>query len=150
MKTRYLVLLLCACLVGAAAVAGCTTTGVTEAPPPTPTPEGTPAAQLTYTPAGPQPSLSATITASEKRFRADASCYWIVTGTVTNTGTAPGRNVVIRFMLIDNESNMIRSTETMLVPRFQAGETKIFTIDPLPGDCGRQYRAGIDVTHDIP
>ena len=149
MRTRYLVLLLFACLVGAAAVAGCTTTGVAEAPP-TPTPEETPAAQLTYTPAGPQPAFSATITASEKRFRADASCYWIVTGTVTNTGTAPGRNVVIRFMLIDDESNMIRSTETILVPRFQAGETKIFTIDPLPGDCGRQYRAGIDVTHDIP
>jgi hypothetical protein len=139
--------LLVACLIGAIAVAGCTETpGGPEAP----TPEETPAAHVIYAPTGPHPSFSAAITASEKRFRADSSCYWVVTGAVTNTGTAPGRNVVIRFMLIDDESNMVRSTETLLIPRFPAGETKIFTIDPLPGDCDRQYRAGIDVTHDIP
>jgi hypothetical protein len=72
-----------------------------------------------------------------------------MTGTVTNNGDAPARNVVIRFMLVD-ENDMIRATETVLAPRFQAGETKIFTTNPLPGDCDRQYHAEIDVTHDIP
>jgi len=104
----------------------------------------------THSPSGPQPSFSTTATAPEKRFRADMSCYWIVTGTVTNTGDVPGRNVVIRFMLIDDGSAMIRSTETILIPRFPAGETKTFTADPLPGDCDRQYRADIVVMHDIP
>mgnify|MGYP005834077051 CR=1 FL=1 len=150
MRRGCMGLLLVACLIGAIAVAGCTEApGELEAAG-VPTLEETPAVQATYIPTGPQPSFSAAITASEKRFRADASCYWVVTGTVTNTGTAPGRNVVIRFMLIDNESSMVRTTETLLVPRFQAGETKIFTIDPLPGDCDRQYHAGIEVTHDIP
>ncbi|MCK8517444.1 FxLYD domain-containing protein [Methanoculleus sp. 7T] len=142
-------LLLLACLIGSAVTAGCTENpAVPETP--APTPEATPAAHTTYSPAGPQPSFSTTVTAPEKHFRTDTSCYWVVTGTVTNTGDAPGRNVVIRFMLVDDESGMVRSTETILTPRFQAGETKIFTIDPLPGDCDRQYRAEIAVTHDIP
>ncbi len=141
------ILLLLGCLVGAVATAGCTGT---SAVPEVPTPEATPSAHITYSPPGPQPSFSATVTAPEKHFRTDTSCYWIVTGTVTNTGDAPARNVVIRFMLIDDENGMIRSTETLLAPQFQAGETKIFTIDPLPGDCDRAYRAEIAVTHDIP
>jgi len=73
-----------------------------------------------------------------------------MTGRVTNDGDAPARNVVIRFMLVDDESTMIRATETVLAARFQAGETKIFTTNPLPGDCDRQYHAEIDVTYDIP
>lgn len=130
-------------------MAGCTgTPGVPGTG--VPGPEETVAVPATHSPSGPQPSFSTTVTAPEKRFRADMSCYWIVTGTVTNTGDAPGRNVVIRFMLIDDGSAMIRSTETILIPRFPAGETKIFTADPLPGDCGRQYRADIVVMHDIP
>ncbi|MCK9278519.1 MAG: FxLYD domain-containing protein [Methanoculleus sp.] len=138
---------LLACLVCAAVAAGCMgTSAVPEAP----TPEATVSAHTTYSPAGPQPSFSASVTAPEKHFRTDASCYWVVTGTVTNTGNAAARNVVIRFMLIDDESSMIRATETILAPRFQAGETKIFTVDPLPGDCGREYHAEIAVTHDIP
>lgn len=141
------ILLLLACFVGVAATAGCTgTSGVPEAP----TPETTPSAHTTYSPAGPQPSFSATVTTPEKHFRTDASCYWIVTGTVSNTGEVPARNVVIRFMLVDDESNMIRATETVFASRFQAGETKIFTINPLPGDCDREYHAEIAVTHDIP
>jgi hypothetical protein len=142
-------LLLLGCLVGAVATAGCTGTAeVSEIP--TPTPEATPAAHTIYSPAGPHPSFSTSITTPEKHLRTDGSCYWIVTGTVTNTGDAPARNVVIRFMLVDDESNMIRATETVFAPRFQAGETKIYTIDPFPGDCGRQYHAEIAVTHDIP
>lgn len=78
------------------------------------------------------------------------SCYRVVTGRVTNTGDAPGRNAVTRFMLIDDEIDMIRSTGTTLVPRFLAGETMIPTIDPLPGDCDREYRAEIEVTYDYP
>ncbi|MDV4343576.1 hypothetical protein HL657_10430 [Methanoculleus sp. YWC-01] len=143
------ILLLLGCLAGAVAAAGCTGTSEVSGIR-TPTPEATPAAHTTYSPAGPQPSFSTTVTAPEKHLRTDGSCYWIVTGTVTNTGDAPARNVVIRFMLVDDESNMIRSTETVLAPRFQAGETKIFTIDPLPGDCDRQYHAELTVTHDIP
>jgi hypothetical protein len=145
--TRYLSLLIIACLIGAAAAAGCT-----EAPggPEKPAPDETPSPRITYSPAGPQPSFSATATAPQKRFRADTSCYWIVTGTVVNTGDAPARNVVIRFMLVDDQSGLIRSTETLFVPRFLAGETKTFTVDPFPGDCDRQYRAEIAVTHDIP
>ena len=142
-------LLLLGCLVGAVAAAGCTGTAeVSEIP--TPTPEATPAAHTTYSPAGPHPSFSTSVTTPEKHLRTDGSCYWIVTGTVTNTGDAPARNVVIRFMLVDDESNMIRATETVFASRFQAGETKIFTIDRFPGDCGRQYHAEIAVTHDIP
>ena len=143
------ILLLLGCLAGSVAAAGCTGTSEVSGIR-TPTPEATPAAHTTYSPAGPQPSFSTTVTAPEKHLRTDGSCYWIVTGTVTNTGDAPARNVVIRFMLVDDESNMIRSTETVLAPRFQAGETKIFTIDPLPGDCDQQYHAELTVTHDIP
>ena len=112
--------------------------------------EATAPAYTTWSPPGPRPSFSAAVTAPEKHFRSDMSCYWIVKGTVTNTGDAPGRNVVIRFMLIDDADDTIRSTETILVPRFQAGETKMFTANPLPGDCDRQYRAEITVMHDIP
>ncbi|WP_332449619.1 FxLYD domain-containing protein [Methanoculleus sp.] len=145
--TSCLSILIIACLIGAAAAAGCT-----EVPggPEAPTSEETPTARITYSPAGPQPSFSATATAPERRFRADTSCYWLVTGTVTNTGDAPARNVVIRFMLIDDQNGMIRSTETLFAPRFPAGETKIFTTNPLSGDCDRQYHAEIDVTYDIP
>jgi hypothetical protein len=144
-----MVLPLLACLVCAAVAAGCMATSAgpeAEAP----TPEAAVSAHTTYSPAGPQPSFSASVTAPEKYFRADASCYWVVTGTVTNTGNAPARNVVIRLMLVDDESGMIRATETILAPHFQAGETKIFTVDPLPGDCGREYHAEIAVTYDIP
>ncbi|MDK2916633.1 MAG: hypothetical protein PWR25_1190 [Euryarchaeota archaeon] len=140
--------LLC-CLFGAAVTAGCM--GNSAGPEPEDaTPEATVGAYTTYSPAGPKPSFSATVTAPEKRMRTDGSCYWTMTGTVTNDGDGPARNVVIRFMLIDDESNMIRATETVLAPRFQAGETKIFTTSQLPGDCDRQYRAGIEITHDIP
>lgn len=121
-----------------------------EPEPEDPTPEATPEVQTTYSPAGPKPSFSASVTTPEKRMRTDGSCYWTVTGRVTNDGDGSARNVVVRFMLIDDESNMIRATETVFASRFQAGETKIFTTDPLPGDCDRQYHAGIDVTHDIP
>lgn len=138
------ILLLLAC---AAVAAGCTGT---SAGPETPTPEATVSAHTTCSPAGPQPSFSASVTAPEKHFRTDASCYWIVTGTVTNNGDAAARNAVIRFMLVDDESGMIRATETVFAPHFQAGETKIFTVNPLPGDCGREYHAEIAVTHDIP
>lgn len=140
-------LLLLACIIGVIAVAGCMeTSGGLEVP----ASEATPTAHATYSSTGPQPSFSTTVTAPEKHYRTDTSCYWVVTGTVTNTGTAPGRNVVVQFMLIDDETGMIRSTETILIPRFQAGETKIFTVDPLPGDPDRQYRAEIAVTRDIP
>ncbi|WP_333582543.1 FxLYD domain-containing protein [Methanoculleus bourgensis] len=149
LKKSYASLLLLACLIGFALAAGCTETPETPEVP-APTPEATPPAHTTYSPAGPQPSFSATVTALKKHFRTDMSCYWVVTGSVTNTGDVPGRNVVIRFMLIDDETGMIRSTETTLVPRFQAGETTIFTVDPLPGDCDRQYHAEIEVVHDIP
>jgi uncharacterized membrane protein YgcG len=47
------------------------------------------------------------------------------------TGDAPAKTVVIRFMLVDDESNMIRSTETVLAPRSRRAETKINR--PLPG-----------------
>lgn len=147
-----LCILLFVCLIDFAAIAGCT--GRPETPrTPTPVPEETEATAPTYTiflPAGPQPAFSATATVPEKHFRSDQSCYWIVTGTVTNTGDAPKRNVVIRFMLIDDADDMIRSTETILIPLFQAGEEKIFTTGPLPGDCDREYRAEIAVTHDVP
>jgi hypothetical protein len=144
-----MVLPLLACLVCAAVAAGCM--GTTAGPEvQTPTPEATVSAHTTYSPAGPQPSFSASVTTPEKRMRTDGSCYWTMTGTVTNTGSAPARNAVIRFMLVDDESGMIRATETVLAPRFQAGETKIFTTNPLPGDCGREYHAEIAVTHDIP
>jgi len=149
LKKSYVSLLLLACLIGFALAAGCTETLETPEVP-APTLEATPPAHTTYSPAGPQPSFSATVTALKKHFRTDMSCYWVATGMVTNTGDAPGRNVVIRFMLIDDETGMIRSTETTLVPRFQAGETTIFTVDPLPGDCDRQYHAEIEVMHDIP
>ncbi|PKL61999.1 MAG: hypothetical protein CVV31_08615 [Methanomicrobiales archaeon HGW-Methanomicrobiales-2] len=143
-----MVLPLLACLVCAALTAGCMGTAAgPEAQ--APTPEATVSAHTTYSPAGPQPSFSASVTTPEKRMRTDGSCYWTMTGTVTNNGDAPARNVVIRFMLVD-ENDMIRATETVLAPRFQAGETKIFTTNPLPGDCDRQYHAEIDVTHDIP
>ncbi|MCM2466748.1 FxLYD domain-containing protein [Methanoculleus oceani] len=141
------ILLLLGCLIGSVATAGCTGT---SGAPATPTPEMTSPPHTTYSPAGPQPSFTTTVTVPEKHLRTDGSCYWIVTGTVTNSGDAPARNAVIRFMLIDDESNMIRATETILAPRFQVGETKIFTINPFPGDCGREYRAEIAVTHDIP
>lgn len=149
LKKSYASLLLLACLIGFALAAGCTETPETPEVP-APTLEATPLAHTTYSPAGPQPSFSATVTALKKHFRTDMSCYWVATGMVTNTGDVPGRNVVIRFMLIDDETGMIRSTETTLVPRFQAGETTIFTVDPLPGDCDRQYHAEIEVMHDIP
>ncbi len=148
-RKRLVILLFLGCLVGAVAAAGCMgLSGSQEAP--TPTPGATPSAQTTYPPSGPQPSFSTSVTAPEKHMRTDGSCYWIVTGRVTNDGDGPARNAVIRFMLVDDESNMIRATETVFAPRFQAGETKIFTIDPLPGDCDRQYHAEIAVTHDIP
>jgi len=134
LKKSYVSPLLLACLIGFALASGCTETPEVPAP----TPEATPPAHTTHSPAGPQPSFSATVTALKKHFRTDMSCYWVATGMVTNTGDAPGRNVVIRFMLIDDETGMVRSTETTLVPRFQAGETTIFTVDPLPGDCDRQ------------
>ncbi|KAF5085563.1 hypothetical protein DSECCO2_66210 [anaerobic digester metagenome] len=142
-------LILLGCLFGAAVTAGCMGNSA-EPEPEDPTPEATPGAYTTYSPAGPKPSFSASVTTPEKHMRTDGSCYWIVTGTVTNDGDGPARNAVIRFMLIDDESNMIRATETVLAPRFQAGETKIFTVNAFPGDCDRQYRADIDITHDIP
>lgn len=145
----FVILILLCCLFGAAVTAGCMGTPA-EPEPQDPTPEATPGAYTTYSPAGPKPSFSASVTTPEKRMRTDGSCYWTVTGTVTNDGDGPARNVVIRFMLIDDENTMIRATETVLAPRFQAGETKIFTTSPLPGDCDRQYHAEIDVTHDIP
>lgn len=146
---RLVTLLLLCCLFGAAVTAGCTGTSA-EPEPQVPTSEATPGAHTIYSPAGPKPSFSASVTTPEKHMRSDGSCYWIVTGTVTNDGDGPARNAVIRFMLVDDESNMIRATETILAPWFQAGETKIFTIDAFPGDCDRQYHAEIDVTHDIP
>ena len=142
-------LILLCCLLGTAVTAGCMGTPA-EPEPEDLTPEATPGAYTTYSPAGPKPSFSADVTTPEKRMRTDGSCYWTVTGRVTNDGDAPARNVVVRFMLIDDESNMIRATETVLAPRFQAGEMKIFTTNPLPGDCDRQYHAEIDVTYDIP
>ena len=141
-------LILLGCLFGAAVTAGCMGNSA-EPEPEDSTPETTPGAYTTYSPAGPKPSFSASVTTPEKRMRTDGSCYWTATGTVTNDGDGPARNVVIRFMLID-ENNMIRTTETLPLHQFQAGETKIFTTNPLPGDCDRQYRAAIDVTHDIP
>jgi len=90
------------------------------------------------------------VTALKKHLRTDISCYHGVTGMVTNTGDAPGRNAVIRFMLIDDETEMIRSAGTTLVPRFLAGETTIFTIDPLPGDRDREYHAEIGGAYDYP
>ncbi len=144
-----LCILLFVCLIGSSAIAGCTgrpekASGVPEET------EATAPTYTTFSPAGPEPAFSAAVTAQRKHFRSDMSCYWIVTGTVTNTGDAPGRNVVIRFMLIDGESGLVRSTETILIPGFQAGEEKIFTTGPLPGDCDRQYRSEIAVMHDIP
>ena len=140
-------LLLLACLIGAVAVSGCTETPGELV---TPTLESTPASHATYSPSGPQPSFTASVTAPERHYRTDTSCYWVATGTEPTTGDAAARNVVIRFMLIDDENEMIRSTETIFVPRFQPGETKLFTTNPLSGDCDRQYRAEIVVTHDIP
>jgi len=145
----FVILILLGCLFGAAVTAGCMGDSA-EPEPEDPTPEATPGAYTTYSPAGPKPSFSATATTPEKRMRTDGSCYWTVTGRVTNDGDGPARNVVIRFMLIDDENTMIRATETVLAPRFQAGELKIFTTNPLPGDCDRQYHAEIDVTYDIP
>ena len=106
LKKSYVSPLLLACLIGFALASGCTETPEVPAP----TPEATPPAHTTHSPAGPQPSFSATVTALKKHFRTDMSCYWVATGMVTNTGDAPGRNVVIRFMLIDDETGMIRST----------------------------------------
>ena len=145
----FVILILLGCLFGAAVTAGCIGNSA-EPEPEDPTPAATPGAYTTYSPAGPRPSFSADVTTPEKRMRTDGSSYWTVTGRVTNDGEGPARNVVGRVMLVDDESNMIRATETVLAPRFQAGEMKIFTTNPLPGDCDRQYHAEIDVTHDIP
>lgn len=142
-------LILLCCLLGAAVTAGCMGTPA-EPKPQDPTLEATPGAYTTYSPAGPKPSFSTSVTTPEKRMRTDGSCYWTVTGRVTNNGDGPARNVVIRFLLIDDESNMIRATETRFATAFQAGEMKGYSLDSLPGDCDRQYRAEIDVTYDIP
>jgi len=141
-------LLLLGCLLGAAVSAGCMETSQTpETPSPVPAPATT---YTTYSPVGPKPAFSTSITSLQKRMRSDGSCYWTVTGSVTNEGDGAARNVVIRFMLIDDEEDMIRATETVFVPRFPAGETKIFTVDPLPGNCDRQYHSGVEVACDIP
>jgi len=76
LKKSYVSPLLLACLIGFALASGCTETPEVPAP----TPEATPPAHTTYSPAGPQPSFSATVTALKKHFRTDMSCYWVVTG----------------------------------------------------------------------
>ncbi|WP_243669878.1 FxLYD domain-containing protein [Methanoculleus chikugoensis] len=115
---NFVIFILLGCLFGAAVTAGCMGDSAEPEPEdPTP-PEATPGAYTTYSPpAGPKPSFSASVTTPEKRMRTDGSCYWTVTGTVTNDGDGPpARNVVIRFMLIDDQSSMIRATETVLAP----------------------------------
>ena len=143
-------LILLSCLLGAAITAGCMGSSTEPEPLLNPTPEVTVSAHTTYVPAGPQPSFSASATVPKRHMRSDGSCYWAATGTVTNIGAGSARNVVIRFMLVDDESNMIRATETRFATSFQAGEMKGYSLDPLPGDCDRQYHVVIDVTHDIP
>ncbi|MFA7561968.1 MAG: FxLYD domain-containing protein [Methanoculleus sp.] len=142
------ILILLGCLLSAAVTAGCMGSSV-ELETPTTTPEAAISAYTTYVAAGPQPSFAVSATAPKKHMRTDGSCYWVASGTVTNTGDGPAKNVVIRFMLIDDESNMIRATETRFASWFAPDETKIFTIDPFPGDCDRQYHVAIDVMHDI-
>ena len=143
------ILILLGCLLSAAVTAGCMGSSV-ELETPTTTPEAVIPAYTTYVAAGPQPSFTVSATTPEKHMRTDGSCYWVASGTVTNTGDGPAKNVVIRFMLIDDESTMIRATETRFATSFQAGEMKGYTLDSLPGDCDRQYHIEIDVTHDIP
>ena len=89
-------LLLLGCLLWAAVSAGCMETSPTPA---TPTP-ATATAYTIYSPVGPKPAFSSSITSLQKRMRSDGSCYWTVAGSVTNEGDGTARNVVIRFMLI--------------------------------------------------
>jgi hypothetical protein len=143
---RYYLLALFMGLACFAAAAGCTEQPATDLQTPTAEPTVTPASG---DPPGPQPSFETATTTPVQHFRADGSCYFRVTGSVTNTGSAPGKNVVVRFLLIDEQSNAVRSTETMLLPQFAVGETKQFTVAALNGDCGRSYRAEIRTMHDI-
>jgi hypothetical protein len=135
------------CIIGCIAAAGCTSS--TDVPgSATPSPTVTPGAPA-YAPAGPQPAFTTGTTVPEKHFNSDSSCYFVVTGTVTNIGSVAGKNVVVRFRLIDTASNTVRSTETMLIPRFEAGGKKTFTIESLQGECDRSYRVDIQTEYDI-
>ncbi len=72
----------------------------------------------------------------------------MVIGTVTNTGDADGRNVVVRFRLVDEGSGVVRSTQTEFIARFGVGEQKQFT-KHLDGDCDRTCYAEIETEWDI-
>ncbi|MDN7023676.1 hypothetical protein FGU65_01975 [Methanoculleus sp. FWC-SCC1] len=105
-------------------------------------------APVTLAPSGPHPVLAASIDGLQQAYRADGTCYYTATVTVANTGDAAGRNVVARFLLVDDESTIIRSTETEFLPRLGPGEKKRFTKD-LNGECDRSYHLEIETTYDI-
>lgn len=136
-------LLLVFCL---AIVPGCTTQpGEASAPPVAPVGTSDPVAELS---GAPQPSFDHTVVNLQKHYRADGSCYWVATATVTNTADVAGNGVVIRFKLVDDASGAVRSTGTEFVSRFGAGDTKRFTRE-LNGECDRSYRLELETLYDI-
>jgi len=86
-----------------------------------------------YLPARQQPSFSATVTALEKHSPAPN----VLLPGMTGAAMHPGRTLS-SVSCPSTGPALIRSTGTTRVPQFQAGETTIFTIDPLPGDCDQQ------------
>lgn len=144
---RYPGILLALALISLVVGAGCTTapakTGGEET-----AAKAEAAAPVTLAPSGPHPVLAASIDGLQRAYRADGTCYYTATATVANTGDAAGRNVVARFLLVDDESTIIRSTETEFLPRLGPGETKRFTKE-LNGECDRSYHLAIETTYDI-
>ncbi len=132
------------CLV---AVPGCTTQpeSAGEAQAPATVQASAPA---TLAPSGPHPVLATSIDGLQRGYRTDGTCYYVATATVANTGNAAGRNVVVRFLLVDDESTTIRSTETEFLPQFGAGETKRLE-KKMNGKCDRSYHLEIETTYDI-
>ncbi len=105
-------------------------------------------APVTPAPSGPHPVLAVSIEELQRAYRADGTCYSVATATVANTGDAAGRNVVVRFLLVDDESNIIRSTETEFLPKLGSGEKKRFSKE-MNGECDRSYHLEIETMYDI-
>ena len=93
----------------------------------------------------PKAELHVNLANSESHWSLGLGCYWTVSGTAYNSGSATSDNGIVTLTLINTNTGTIQDSKSISVGRLAPGDSQTFEAT-LDGDCGKTYSTSATIT----